>query len=444
MSIQCEIHMEEDENNGKVTAKTSGVVKEDSEEELDSSFHSEVEKTIQKLKNLSLFSVAWWEHRASGAWHTGNLLVLDSKATLAPYMEALVDIPQAAVSILWVNGEESGTFWKLNNGSLKSIGELCSESIITKLDLIRMKQDPLFLPLSHHVAFHNAVLGLVSLHTPCDPNNIELSLKSPPFRWRSMTAPGTETKAPLLSTSTDTASVSRLLSLFGDISGAKQENNFISSTKRKSARKQNNKNETKSSVPKAPTLSSLLFSPKESVPGPHTFTFAPASPLAQYFSLLRAPSRSFLEADYSCHSIIPHKLPKRNNIGLAGGSDDKETLSSQKSKLPKIINPSCSNQEEGIMGNQFCPKEACTTSQQSELPALDMKTRVFGVSFDRSKRNWEASWADTRTGKRVKKCFSEGRWGLQAREKAVAARREAEQLGYVSHGLRNYAGLQQS
>lgn len=55
-----------------------------------------------------------------------------------------------------------------------------------------------------------------------------------------------------------------------------------------------------------------------------------------------------------------------------------------------------------------------------------------GVSFDRSKRNWEASWLDARTGKRVKKCFSEGRWGSSARDMAILARKEAEDSGVIS------------
>jgi hypothetical protein len=55
-----------------------------------------------------------------------------------------------------------------------------------------------------------------------------------------------------------------------------------------------------------------------------------------------------------------------------------------------------------------------------------------GVSFDRSKRNWEASWLDAQTGKRVKKCFSEGRWGSSARDMAILARRKAEQSGIIS------------
>lgn len=73
-----------------------------------------------------------------------------------------------------------------------------------------------------------------------------------------------------------------------------------------------------------------------------------------------------------------------------------------------------------------------STQQATGDPPSYYHRSMKGVSFDRSKRNWEASWLDARTGRRVKKCFSEGRWGSSARDMAIMARKEAEDSGVIS------------
>lgn len=80
-------------------------------------------------------------------------------------------------------------------------------------------------------------------------------------------------------------------------------------------------------------------------------------------------------------------------------------------------------------------RRSSLSSQDNNPPSSSIGTSfrsMKGVSFDRSKRNWEASWLDARTGRRIKKCFSEGRWGSSARDMAILARREAEDSGVIS------------
>lgn len=109
--------------------------------------------------------------------------------------------------------------------------------------------------------------------------------------------------------------------------------------------------------------------------------------------------RSMLDA--SCANAIVRKSEERQRQRL-----DLENSS-------KVLSPTSSSRT-SISSQLYSSQNAESSTPFSQLPPSLHGTSVRsmkGVSFDRSKRNWEASWLDSRTGRRVKKCFSEGRWG---------------------------------
>lgn len=152
--------------------------------------------------------------------------------------------------------------------------------------------------------------------------------------------------------------------------------------------------------------------------------------------------RAMLES--SCAKAISRKAIEENRLERASvtlamhdsGNQIKEPKNDARkaASLPSlstrslVASKSPSHHEKAGLDVCLSPPHHPPPSSIHTQSARSMK----GVSFDRSKRNWEASWLDARTGRRVKKCFSEGRWGSSARDMAILARKEAEDSGVIS------------
>lgn len=163
-----------------------------------------------------------------------------------------------------------------------------------------------------------------------------------------------------------------------------------------------------------------------------SFTSACSNEFKEYvedFTVQRNSEQVREDSDLQDETHLQDEVHFRNNA-----SSIKDNIPSCLDSQDCLNNQTGSTQQPQQKLQILTGENSLSTMETALLPGQSayQQRSMKGVSFDRSKRNWEASWLDARTGRRIKKCFSEGRWGASARDMAIMARKEAEHSGAIS------------